>query len=108
MRTDEEVNPEGGIKRVGKSGQISLGKQHTGQYFREERREDGAIVLVPVAVVTKSVWKLLDQGKVRKALEWAAQNPAKESDLDELLRAWSARVAARQVKGPATRKRRGR
>lgn len=72
------------IKRVGKSGQISLGKQLAGQYFREQRQEDGSIVLVPVVVVPKSHWSVRDEGKIRKAMAWAADNPAKESDVDEV------------------------
>ncbi len=72
------------IKRVGKSGQISLGKQLAGQYFREQRLEDGSIVLVPVVVLSKSHWSVRDEGKIRKAIAWAARNPARESDVDEL------------------------
>ena len=73
-----------GIKRVGSSGQISLGKSLAGQYFREEERDDGTIVLVPVAVLPKSHWSIRDGKKIRQALAWAAENPAKESDLDKL------------------------
>ena len=72
------------IKRVGKSGQISIGKEHAGQFFREERKDDGTIVLVPVEVVEKSHWSVRDQPKIRKALAWAAENPAKESNLEKL------------------------
>ena len=72
------------IKRVGKSGQISLGKQLAGQYFREQRQEDGSIVLVPVVVISKSHWSVRDEGKIRRAIAWAAKNPAKESDVDGL------------------------
>lgn len=78
------MNTDTDIKRVGKSGQISLGKQLAGQYFREQRQEDGSIVLVPVVVVPKSHWSVRDEGKIRKAIAWATENPAKESDVDEL------------------------
>jgi hypothetical protein len=87
------------IKRVGKSGQISLGKEHTGQYFREERQDDGSILLVPVVVVPRSHWTVRDGGKIRKALAWAAKHPPRESDVE---------VLARHVKSPPPRKRRGR
>ncbi len=63
------------IKRVGQSGQVSLGKQHTGQYFREEERDDGSILLVPVVVVPRSHWSVRDEGKIRKALAWATKTP---------------------------------
>ena len=86
------------IKRVGSSGQISLGKRHAGRFFREEEREDGSIVLVPVAVLPTSHWSIRDEAKIKKALSWAAENPPKESDVDEL----TAKVAS------TTGKRRGR
>src|SRR5262245_46632135 len=73
------------IKRVGKSGQISLGKQHAGQYFREDRRDDGSIVLTPVVVVPRSHWTVRDQAKIKRALAWAARHPPSETDLDELI-----------------------
>ena len=72
------------IKRVGSSGQISLGKRFAGQYFREDEQEDGSIILVPVAVLPKSHWSVRDEGKIKKALAWAAENPPKESDLAAL------------------------
>ena len=81
MRTATEVD----IKRVGTSGQISLGKRFAGQFFREEEREDGAIVLVPVAVLPRSHWSIRDEAKIKQALSWAAENPPKETNLDELI-----------------------
>ena len=85
MNTGSQTDSGAEIKRVGKSGQISLGKQHMGQYFREECQEDGSILLVPVVVVSRSHWTVRDAGKIRKALAWAAENPAKASDVDELV-----------------------
>lgn len=84
MNVELSVNADTDIKRVGKSGQISVGKQLAGQYYREERQEDGSIVLVPVVVISKSHWSVRDEGKIRKAVAWAAKNPAKESNLDAL------------------------
>ncbi len=89
---------ESDIRRVGQSGQISLGKQFAGQYFREERREDGSIVLVPVAVVPKSHWSVRDQAKIRKALAWAAENPPRETDLDQLLSGKRSRARRRRAR----------
>ncbi len=80
MKTSSEME----IKRVGSSGQISLGKRFAGQFFREEEREDGAIVLIPVAVLPRSHWSIRDEAKIKQALSWAAQTPPKESDLDAL------------------------
>ncbi len=79
------------IKRVGKSGQISLGKERAGQYFREERRDDGSIVLVPVVVVSKTHWTVRDQDKIRTALAWAGETESKSSDLDALTKRASAK-----------------
>lgn len=79
-----EVQAGADIKRVGRSGQISLGKHHAGRYFRQERRADGAIVLVPVVVVPESHWTVRDQAKIRRALAWAADNPPAATDVDEL------------------------
>ncbi|HVE83562.1 MAG TPA: hypothetical protein VND93_11965 [Myxococcales bacterium] len=79
------MSEEMDVKRVGKSGQISLGKQHAGQYFRQERHGDGSIVLTPVVVVPRSHWTVRDQAKIKRALAWAAKHPPKETDLDELM-----------------------
>lgn len=73
------------IKRVGKSGQISVGKQYAGRYFREEVRKDGAIVLTPVAVLPESHWTVRDRAKIVEALEWASKTPPRESNLDQLV-----------------------
>ncbi len=81
---NSEPSTETDIKRVGKSGQISLGKQLAGQYFREQRQGDGSIVLIPVVVLSKSHWTVRDEDKIRKALTWASKNPAQESDIDGL------------------------
>lgn len=85
MNLESEPNAATDVKRVGKSGQISIGKQHAGQYFREQRLEDGSIVLVPVVVLPKSHWSVRDEGKIRSAIAWAAEHPARESDLDALV-----------------------
>jgi hypothetical protein len=99
MNFDPSMTANTDIKRVGKSGQISLGKQLAGQYFREERQEDGSIVLVPVMVVPRSHWSVRDEAKIRKAIAWAAKNPGKESDLDAL--------AVKAQKNAGSRTRRG-
>ncbi|MHB8878011.1 MAG: hypothetical protein ACYC8T_30310 [Myxococcaceae bacterium] len=85
MNSGTQLGTDNDIKRVGKSGQISLGKQHAGQYFREERREDGSIVLVPVVVLSQSHWTVRDEAKIRKALSWAAKSAPKASDLEKLV-----------------------
>ena len=100
MNTAPSASTDTDVKRVGKSGQISLGKQLAGQYFREQRHEDGSIVLVPVVVVPRSHWSVRDERKIRKAIAWAAETRGKESDLDKL--------AARAEKKAGSGARRGR
>jgi hypothetical protein len=85
MSTRYLMGEEAEIKRVGKSGQISVGKQYAGRYFREELRDDGAIVLTPVAVLPESHWTVRDRAKIVEALEWASKTPPRESDVDELV-----------------------
>ena len=93
------MNTDTDIKRVGKSGQISLGKQLAGQYFREQRQDDGSIVLVPVVVLSKSHWSVRDEGKIRNAIAWAAENPPQESDVDELVAKTEKKSGSRSKRG---------
>ena len=43
------------VKLVGRSGQLSLGKKFSGQYYEVEHLADGAILLRPVTIVTKPI-----------------------------------------------------
>ena len=77
------------LKVVGKSGQIALGKRFVGKTLRLEERTDGTIVLTSVAVVPESqLWTLASPHRERivRGMDWAARNPARESDLEGLLR----------------------
>lgn len=99
MNWDSSLGSELDIKRVGKSGQFSLGKKYAGQYFREQRQDDGSIVLMPVVVVDKSHWSIRDQDKIRKAMAWAADNPPRESDVEIIAsKAASAGIKGKRVK----------
>jgi len=76
-------------KVVGKSGQISLGKNCAGKTFRLERYPDGRIVLTAVALVPESqLWTLQepDRSRIERGLAWAAQTPPTEIDIDTLLK----------------------
>lgn len=76
------------IKVVGKSGQISLGKDLAGKAFRVEHRRDGAILLTAVAVVPESqLWTLQepDRSRITRGLAWAAATTPKQTDVDGLL-----------------------
>ncbi|MFN0063784.1 MAG: hypothetical protein ACKVPX_14865 [Myxococcaceae bacterium] len=72
------------IKRVGKSGQISLGRQYEGQLYQEETYPDGVIVLRPVDVLPKDSWLVRDQESIRRALVWADTHPPQETTKAEL------------------------
>ena len=77
------------IKVVGKSGQISLGKQYAGKALRVDHRGDGTIVLTAVAVVPESqLWTLQepDRSRIARGLTWASTVAPKESDLESLKR----------------------
>jgi hypothetical protein len=76
------MRPE--IKRVGQSGQISIGRELAGKLLRLEQFEDGRFLLTPVVDVPESqLWTLREPNKSRieRGLAWAAANPAKETDL---------------------------
>ncbi len=83
------------IKRVGSSGQISLGKHLAGRYFREEVQADGAIHLIPVAVLATTHWTVRDHQRIVNALEWAGRTAPKETDLAAL----EKRASSRQRRG---------
>jgi hypothetical protein len=89
------------IKTVGKSGQISLGKNYAGKTLRLDRLEDGRIVLTAVAMVPESqLWTLGEphRSRIERGLAWAAQTSPQESDPDALLRSPS-KAASRRSRG---------
>jgi hypothetical protein len=76
------------IKVVGKSGQISLGKNYAGKALRVEHRRDGTIVLTAVAVVPESqLWTLQepDRSRITRGLAWASTTRPEETDVDGLV-----------------------
>ena len=77
------------FKTVGKSGQISLGKNYAGKTLRLDRLADGRIVLTAVAMVPESqLWTLAEphRSRIERGLAWAAQSSPKETDLEALLK----------------------
>jgi hypothetical protein len=72
------------IKRVGQSGQVSIGRELAGKLLRLEQLEDGRLLLTPVVDVPESqVWTLRepDKSRIERGLAWAAATPAKETNL---------------------------
>ena len=77
------------IKVVGKSGQISLGKNYAGKTLRVERHDDGSIVLTAVAMVPESqLWTTEEphRSRIARGLAWAAENGPEETPIDTLLK----------------------
>jgi hypothetical protein len=77
------------IKVVGKSGQISLGKNYAGKIFRLERRDSGTLVLTAVAMIPESqLWTLQEphRSRIERAIAWAQETPPAETELDRLIK----------------------
>jgi len=84
---DVQLLQLGEIKRVGKSGQISLGKRYAGKTFSMRYQPDGSLLLTAVAMVPESLlWTLRepDRSAIIKGITWAASAPPAETDLDTL------------------------
>src|ERR1700747_3587206 len=96
MKHPENAHEE--IKVVGKSGQISLGKNYAGKTLRVERFGDGRIVLTSVAVIPESqLWTLSepDKSSIQRGIEWARSTKPEESNLDALMKQRSAKPKLR-------------
>lgn len=80
------MHPE--IKRVGQSGQISIGRELAGKLLRLEQLEDGRLLLTPVVDVPESqLWTLREphKSRIEQGLAWAAATPAKETDVTAIV-----------------------
>jgi hypothetical protein len=89
------------IKVVGKSGQISLGKNYAGKMLRLERRQDGTLVLTAVAMVPESqLWTLQEphRARIQRGLAWSAKTPPRETDLDSLVMPRRLRAARKRAR----------
>ena len=77
------------VKTVGRSGQISLGKEYAGRHVLVERIEPGVwIVKLGEFVPDSERWLHTPQVQVdlNAAVAWAEEHPPAETDLDELER----------------------
>jgi hypothetical protein len=91
------------VKRVGRSGQISLGKRYAGKTLRLERFRDGRIVLTAVAMVPeRQLWTLAepDRSRIERGLDWAAKTGPTETDLDALLKRQAKKVPRQRACRP--------
>ena len=99
-----ELDPRGTeLKRVGRSGQISLGKRYAGKMLRMERFKDGRIVLTAVAMVPESqLWTLAepDRSRIERGLDWAAKTSPTETDIDDLLKRQARKMPRPRARRP--------
>lgn len=76
-----------GLKRIDSSGRLNLGKSKANETYAVEEREDGTLVLTPVAVIPKrELWlwqnpEALDA--VREGLRQSARGEVCEIDLSQ-------------------------
>ena len=73
------------IKRVGSSGQFTLGKEYAGKLMRVEKLEEGGFKLTPVVDVPESEAWIFEEpnfSRIKRALAWMDANPARETDLN--------------------------
>jgi hypothetical protein len=75
------------IRKVDGSGRVVLGKKFAGRRVVIDEMEPGVwIVKVGQFIPDNERW-LLDpevQAKLKRSMAWAAENPLRETDLDEL------------------------
>ena len=77
------------VKRVGNSGQISLGKENAGRMVMVDQPEDGVWVIKLGEFVPDSERWLFERRvseELDQAIRWAEANPPRDSDLDALER----------------------
>ena len=97
------------VKRIGETGQISVGKSLAGKLVRVEPGPEGVLLRFVVDVPEKDVWWLKEPHKsdLARALAWAKANPPAETDLDALRAEALARKKGQRsaVKGAKVAKR---
>jgi hypothetical protein len=74
------------VKTIGKSGQLSLGKQYAGQTVLIESPEPGVWHIKTAKVIPeKELWMhQAAKSKIDEAIRWAETHPRQETDLDAL------------------------
>lgn len=95
------------MKRVGETGQVSVGKSLAGKLVRVQPTQEGVFLRFVVDIAEKDAWWAQEphQSQLQAALAWAAKNPPAETDQGALLaRATStAKPASRTAKAAAKR-----
>ncbi len=81
------------IKTVGRSGQISLGKQYAGRQIRVEEARPGVWTLTLGVFVPENEHWLHEPAvaeSLQRAVKWAETHPPAESDLEQIKRSIEA------------------
>ncbi len=101
--TSSQTIPE--VKRIGETGQVSVGKSLAGKLVRVEPSPDGIMLRFVVDVPEKDAWWLQEpwKSKLQDALSWAAKHPAQETDLDALLARAKPPTEPGRAKAPRTK-----
>ena len=83
----QEGQGEETVKRIGDTGQLSVGKALAGRLVRLEPAPDGVMLRFVVDVPEKDAWGAREpyKSKLKSALAWAGKNPSPETDLGALL-----------------------
>ena len=94
------------VKSIGASGQISLGKEFAGRQVLVDSPAEGVWFIKAVKVVPDhEAW--VDEPKVRnrlkRAIRWALDNPATDSDPDDLPGVSNKKAANAERKSRSTR-----
>lgn len=79
----------GSIKTIGVSGQIALGKQYAGRHVLVDETEPGVWVIKLGQFIPENEKWLHEpevSARLDRALRWAEQHPAAETDLEVLER----------------------
>ena len=94
------------IKLVGANGQISLGKEYAGRQVLVEEREPG-VWLVRTAIVIPENERWLHQPRAAASLHaaaaWAANNKARETNVDTLFNGMNDAKRARKARPQQSR-----
>lgn len=83
------------VKVIGVNGQISLGKQYAGRQVLVEEQETGVWLIRTVTVIPDNERWLHEAqaaSDLARALAWAQQHPAADSQTDALLDAATQRA----------------
>ena len=75
------------VKTIGRSGQLSLGKEYAGRTVVVDSPEEGVWVIKTAQVIPDNeLWLHQEpaKSKLEAGLKWARETPRKASDLDEL------------------------